>query len=161
MDEILLTPNDVSAATQGGIDVTVIAMAIIGVFAAGLLVIMAIVLRKLLTRADLHGMTREEIKTKWQEIERISEQGLMGSKMAIVEADKLLDGALKSLMMPGDTMGERLKVAGYKYPELKRVWFAHKLRNQIVHESSFEISSRQASSAMHEYKKALKVIHVL
>ncbi len=81
--------------------------------------------------------------------------------MAIVEADKLLDSSLKSMTIPGETLGERLKFASYKYPELRKVWFAHKLRNQLVHEASFEISVGQAKSALHEYKKALKVLHVL
>jgi hypothetical protein len=161
MDDILIDPLEIESAVTSGYDFTTVAILVVGLFAVFVFVVMVMVVRKLVTRPDLHGLTREQIKKKWEEIERISGQGIMGTKMGIVEADKLLDGALKSIMMPGDTMGERLKVAGYKYPELKKVWYAHKLRNQIVHETTFEISERQGRSALHEFKKALKVINVL
>ncbi len=161
MDDILIDPLEIESAVQNGYDFTTIAILVIGLFIVFAFIILVMVVRKLMTRPDLHGLTREQITKKWQEIEQISTQGIMGVKMGIVEADKLLDGALKSMSMPGETLGERLKVAGYKYPELRNVWFAHKLRNQIVHESTFEIGERQGRSAIHEYKKALKVINVL
>lgn len=134
---------------------------VVVLFVVFIFIAIAMVIRRLLTRPDLHGMGRMEIIKRWTEIESVANQGVMGSKMAIVEADKLLDSALKSMMMPGETLGERLRVAGYKYPELRHVWFAHKLRNQLVHETSFEITKSQASAALHEYKKALKTLNVL
>lgn len=137
------------------------AIIVVGAVVLVLLVAMLIVLRRALSRPSLHGLSAEEIKARWTEIEQVSNSSLMGAKMGIVEADKLLDGALKSLGMAGETMGERLKFAGYRYPELKHVWFAHRLRNQIVHETTFELPLSQAKSAMREYKKALKTIHVL
>jgi len=85
----------------------------------------------------------------------------MGAKLALLEADNLLDSGLKSIMMPGETLGERLKVAGYKYPNLKNVWWAHKLRNQLAHESSFQISQRQARQALDEFERALKTLNIL
>jgi hypothetical protein len=160
MDEILLEPA-VKSAAQSGFDFRTVVILVVALFLVFAFIVMIMVLRRLLSRPELRGMSREQIRKKWEEIERLSSQGIMGAKMSVVEADNLLDGALRSMMMPGDTMGERLKFAGYKYPELRKVWFAHKLRNQIVHESTFEISERQGASAVREYKKALKVINVL
>lgn len=160
MDEILLNPILETEVHSGGLRLSVL----IPILLVGLLfLIIAIALiRRLMNREELHGLSREQIKKKWEEIESVSKTaGIMGKKMAIVEADKLLDSALKSMMMPGNTIAERLKVASYKYPELKRVWFAHKLRNQIVHETTFEIGERQERTAIEAYRKALKVIHVL
>jgi hypothetical protein len=134
---------------------------VVVLFSLFIFVALAFVIRRLLTRPDLHGMSRADIAKRWAEIEAVAEQGLMGAKMAVVEADKLLDGALKSMMMPGETLGERLRVAGYKYPELRHVWFAHKLRNQLVHETTFELTPSQAKAAIHEYKKALKTLNVI
>ena len=159
MDEILLSSGLETEVASGDFSMWVILpIIIVGLVFVGIAIAL---IRRMLNRPELHGLTREKIQEKWTEIEKISDTGLMGKKMAIVEADKLLDGALKSMMMPGDTMAERLKVASYKYPELKKVWFAHKLRNQIVHEPTFEISDRQGKSAIIEYRKALRVIHVL
>ncbi len=138
-----------------------IAMIVIVGIAIVLFIVITIVVRKFLKRVDLHGLTRERIRANWSEIERISATGAMGAKMGVVEADKLLDGVLKSMMMHGTTLGERLKFASYKYPELRKVWPAHRLRNQIVHETTFEVSERNARAAIKEYEKALKSIGVL
>jgi hypothetical protein len=114
-----------------------------------------------LRRPELFQMDREKIKETWAQIQNVSGQGTMGAKMAVIEADKLLDMALKSMLMPGETLGERLKVAAYKYPSIRNVWPAHKLRNQLVHEATFEISPRQAKQALNDFEKALKILNVM
>lgn len=114
-----------------------------------------------LQRPELYGTSREQIAKMWTELEQTSGQGIMGAKLAIIEADKLLDRALRSLYMPGETLGERLKSAAYKYPNIRRVWGAHRLRNQLVHDTTFEISSRQAQQALDDYHAALKVLNVM
>jgi hypothetical protein len=85
----------------------------------------------------------------------------MGRKLAVIEADKLLDSALKSLAMPGMTLGERLKFAQYKYPELRDVWFAHKIRNQLAHEASFHLDAGMARSALKAFRRALERLGAL
>jgi hypothetical protein len=133
----------------------------IGFLIVFFVVIAIVAFKKMLTKANLQGLTLEHIRSHWEEIERAASQGRMGQKMAIVEADKLFDAVLKSMAMPGMTLGERLKVACYKYPDLKKVWFAHRLRNQLVHETTFEITDSEARSAISEYKRALKLLKVL
>jgi hypothetical protein len=160
MTDIPLDPEPIAGASSG-LSFETIAAIVIGVIVVIAFIVIAIVARKILRRPELHGLTRERVKAKWIEIEQLSASGSMGAKMAIVEADKLLDGVLKSMMMHGETLGERLKFAGYKYPELRNVWPAHRLRNQIVHESTFSVSERHARAALHDYEKALKSIGVL
>ena len=118
-------------------------------------------LKRRLTRPEMMGLSREEMAKRWIEIRKTSQQGLMGAKLAIMEADTLLDSGLKSMMMPGETLGERLKVACYKYPNLRNVWWAHKLRNSMAHEVSFQISSGEARRAIDEFEKALKTLNVM
>lgn len=119
-------------------------------------------LRRFLRRPELEGLDRKGIQTRWQEIESMLGKGSeMTDKVAILEADKLLDHALKAMAMPGTTLGERLKVATYKFPKLQRVWWSHKLRNQLVHEASFSVSHRSAKSAVDGFKNALKELGVL
>ena len=74
----------------------------------------------------------------------------------VIEADKLLDRALNEIGIPGKTMGDRLKRSGDKFSNLDAVWKAHKLRNTVAHESDFDISYKQAASALLAYKQALK-----
>ncbi|HEU0050792.1 MAG TPA: hypothetical protein VFQ60_01920 [Patescibacteria group bacterium] len=118
-------------------------------------------IQKLFQRPEMIGLEPEQAKEKWEEVKRMSDQGVMGAKIAVIEADKLLDNALKAMFMPGETLGERLKVAAYKYPKIRNVWPAHKLRNQLVHDASFEITPRQAKEALRGFEDALKTLHVL
>ena len=114
-----------------------------------------------LHRTELIGLDPEQIKETWKEILDMSDHGIMGAKVAIMEADKLLDQVLKSMMMPGDTLGERLKVVAYKYPNVRRVWPAHRLRNQLVHDAEFQITMGQVKGALRDYEQALKTLNVL
>lgn len=134
---------------------------------AGILVLISLALlirwiKKQISRPEMYGMGREEVAARWREIRETGQShGQMGMKMSLVEADKLLDSALKSLMMPGDTLGERLKVACYKYPNLREVWNAHKLRNRLVHEHDFELSERETRRALDDFERALKTLNIL
>lgn len=77
--------------------------------------------------------------------------------MAIIEGDKLLDKALCEMGVEGRTMGDRLKKVGkQKFSQLNAVWYAHKMRNQIAHESDFHPTYKQAQNALSTYKQALK-----
>lgn len=131
--------------------------------AAGLVLLAVLIvwLKKAFTRPETYGLSREEIIERWKQIRETSRQGVMGAKLSVMEADTLLDAALKSIAMPGETLGERLKVACYKYPKLHTVWWAHKLRNQLVHESSFQLSPSHARQALDAFEKALKILNLL
>jgi hypothetical protein len=118
--------------------------------------------KRILKRPELIGLDKQGVKRRWEEIESmLKKHGEMTDKVAILEADKLLDQVLKAMTMPGQTMGERLKVAAYKYPKLDKVWWAHKIRNQLVHEASFGISHRTAKAAVKAYENALKGLGLL
>ena len=101
----------------------------------------------------------KRMRNRWEEIEGLSRQsGEMGRKMAVLEADKLLDQALKSLSMSGNTLGERLKFACYRWPKLRQVWWAHKIRNQLAHEASYHLDRTVAARAIRSFRAALKLI---
>lgn len=154
MDEFPLEPTI-------GISTMTIVYLVGGLLAFIVLAVLIWKLKRALSRPELYGMTREEIAKRWQQVRLTAKQGTMGAKVAVMEADTLLDSALKSLSMPGMSLGERLKVACYKYPNLRSVWWAHKLRNQLVHEASFQLSQHQANSALDEFERALKTLNLL
>jgi len=125
-------------------------------------ILLALVIRKIKRYWRGRGFAstdRESLRRRWTEIESLVNQpGELAKKMALLEADKMLDLALKSLSMPGETMGERLKYAAYKYPDIRDVWWAHKLRNQLAHEATFNISNREATGAVAQFKKTLQML---
>lgn len=73
-----------------------------------------------------------------------------------MEADKLLDHALREMNLPGNTMGERMKKVDDKFTNANHVWWAHKLRNQLAHEQDFNIDYNEASRALNAFRQALK-----
>lgn len=66
-------------------------------------------------------------------------------KLAILEADKLLDELVTKLGYPGENLGERLRaVEPADFKTLQQAWEAHKVRNRLAHEHGFKLSHREA-----------------
>jgi len=136
-----------------------------GLFAAAVFIILIYrAYRKILSWVKSRGyeLDRAGIKKRWQEIESLLKRpGEMNYKLAILEADKLLDYVVKSMSMPGKDLGERLRFACFKYNRLKRVWWAHVLRNQLVHEATFSLNYGTAKRAIKTFEAAFKELGVL
>ncbi|NBU33578.1 hypothetical protein EB118_02345 [bacterium] len=92
-------------------------------------------------------------------------QVMCGSKdtwpLAIINADKLLDTALKKRRFSGKTMGERLVSAQKKFTNNDSVWFAHKLRNRLVHEQDVSLREKDVKEALIGFRQALKDLGAL
>lgn len=83
-------------------------------------------------------------------------------RLAIINADALLDLVLKRSGYPGETMMERLKaVKPENLPSLNNLWEAHKIRNQIVHSPDFSLSKKEAIRILRIYKQALQELKTL
>jgi hypothetical protein len=78
-----------------------------------------------------------------------------GMVLAIIDADKLLDEALKRKNFRGKTMGERLVAAQRSLSDNDAVWYAHKLRNRLVHEPDVRLKKNEAQNALAGFKKGL------
>ena len=166
MLQIILDPSPASITSDVSNSSDPSVGTIFGLFIAAVVVVIVLGIAvyrflRLLRRPELHGTSREQILKRWEQIEHTSTQGIMGAKLAIIEADKLLDQVLRSMAMPGQTLGERLKSTAYRYPNIRQVWGAHRLRNQLVHDTSFELGARQGRQALDDYKAALKVLNVM
>ena len=75
--------------------------------------------------------------------------------LAVIEADKILDQALKDSHFKGQTMAERLSSASLTLADYQAIWQAHKLRNQLVHEPEAVITKKQAKRALTIFEQAL------
>ncbi|HVI69829.1 MAG TPA: hypothetical protein VM581_05260 [Magnetospirillaceae bacterium] len=102
------------------------------------------------------GLDHAYYQKQWQTIEGFQKNGGAGLQLAIFEADKLLDSALKHRGFRGQTMGERLKDASRAFMDTEAVWRAHKLRNRLAHEQNVSLGSSQADQALRSFKAALK-----
>ena len=131
---------------------TVIAIAIIG------LILIAIAYG--ISRKIPKPLNQKYFVKEWRYL-----QAMCGNKdtwpLAIINADKLLDTALKRRRFAGKSMGERLVSAQRKLSNNDAVWFAHKLRNKLVHEQDVVLREKDVKEALVGVRQALKDLGAL
>lgn len=105
-------------------------------------------------RRIIHPLNRGYFENKWSELlSRVKTPE--GTVLAVIDADKLLDEALKRKGYKGKTMGERLVAAQRELSNNDGVWFAHKLRNRLVHENNIRLRKNDAKTALAGIKQGL------
>jgi len=110
-------------------------------------------------KKNLNKVDREMVAKQWDGVEELFNQNRY--KEAILEADKTFDFVLKRMNIKGATLGERLKNTKSFLKNYHNTWEAHKIRNRLVHEVDFEVSTKQAKWAIEEFKKTIKSLNVL
>lgn len=101
-------------------------------------------------RRRLKGPSLTAIKSAWQHVLAQPDPVLK-----MVEADKVLDEALKLLGYTG-SLGDKLRSAGPRFRNLNDVWTAHKLRNRLVHELNSRPNAEDVERALRIYQRALR-----
>lgn len=105
------------------------------------------------------NLKTDRFQKRWKEI-LVLIKAENGDKLAVIEADKLLDEALKRLHMSGKTTGERMVSAQKLFSNNDIVWAAHKLRNKLVHEEA-KIKRPELEEALRSFRQALKDLGAL
>ncbi len=122
--------------------------------------VIVIMLASLLGRRRFKKLNVDYFQKRWHEA-----QSFCNSKntwpLAIINADKLLDEALKRRHYKGKTMGERLVSAQHDLTNNDGVWFGHKLRNRIVHEENTKLKKHDVQLALIGMRQALKDLGAL
>ena len=74
-------------------------------------------------------------------------------KLAIIEADIILDDTLKQRGYIGTSLGERLKsISGAQMKSINDAWEAHKIRNRIAHDGAdFVLTKRLSDETIGRY----------
>ena len=99
----------------------------------------------------------DKYRTRWMTIEQgLSRDEPSSHLLAILNADKLLDEALREKGIVGETMGARMKSQQKTWSNANALWGAHKLRNQIAHDHDIKVSYEDARRALAAFKRALK-----
>ena len=81
--------------------------------------------------------------------------------LAVIDADNLLDEALRRSLHKGKTTGERLVAAQHKLTSNETVWFGHKLRNKIASEDVRKLKKQDIVGALAGFRQALKDLGAL
>ena len=79
-------------------------------------------------------------------------------KLAIMEADNMLDAFMTELGFAGETLGDKLKSADQeKFKYLSLAWEVHIIRNRIAHEGlAFEVSQVEAKRVVAIYEQIFR-----
>ncbi len=84
-------------------------------------------------------------------------------RLAIIEADALLEEMVKKMGYEGTTLGEMMKnIERSDFTTIDEAWEAHKVRNQIAHHgSSFSLTKREAKRIMQMYEKVFREFGII
>lgn len=80
---------------------------------------------------------------------------------AIIDADNLLNIALKKSRYKGKTTGERLVAAQHKLTTNESVWFGHKLSTRIADEDVRKLKKKDIMQALTGFRQALRDLGAL
>lgn len=109
------------------------------------------------TKNSPRALDVEKYRSRWMAIEtQLSRDEVSSHTLCVLNADKLLDQALRDRGIAGKTMAERMKNCQGKWTNGNGVWAAHKVRNRLAHETDATIDYDRARQALIAYKQGLK-----
>lgn len=79
-------------------------------------------------------------------------------KLAVIEADSMLESLMGELGFKGENLGEKLKSATQEnFSSLPSAWEVHTIRNRIAHEGlAFELSQHEAKRVIALYEQVFR-----
>ena len=84
-------------------------------------------------------------------------------KLAILEADIMLDDMLEAMGYHGESMGDKLKqVEKSDFNTIEKAWEAHKVRNLIAHEGAdYQLTQQEAIRIIQLYKDVFEEFYFI
>lgn len=107
---------------------------------------------------------RKQKNERWERVETyMTSLNPSDWKIAILEADNILDQVVERMGYPGTTLGERMKnIEASDFPYLDETWEAHKTRNAIAHKGTdYELSRSDAERTINIYHRVFKELGYL
>ena len=99
-------------------------------------------------------------KKEWSDLQKLLRNKERWD-VALVQADNLLDIALKKNHMRGRSMGERLVKAQRVFTDNDSLWFGHKLRNKIESDPDMKLKETDLKQALVGIRQGLKDLGAL
>ena len=117
-------------------------------------------LKEILTRKPYIA---KKYAKKWKKIKQKAVTGLESErKLAVLEADEILDESLKTMGYPGKDLDERLvKITTEILPNLEKVKEVRKIRNNIIHDPDYRLDWEDTELALEVYEKAFNIFELI
>lgn len=131
---------------------------IIALIVVALIVLVIVV--SLLFRIAPKPVRKSKFGAKWKALQKFCAHKETWPR-ALIDADNLLDQAMKSKKIKGANMGERLVEAQKIFSNNEAVWFAHKLSNKVQDNPSLRLKETEVKKALLSVGQGLKDLGVL
>jgi len=118
-------------------------------------------------RAAEHPVAKQDVprtQLRWNKIvEQANSNSEQHWRLAILEADIMLNELLDLKGYKGDTMADKLKqVERADFNSIDDAWEAHNVRNTIAHEgASYQINNREARRIISLYEKIFREFKII
>lgn len=112
-----------------------------------------------LVEQKLAGDALSNKNIRWERVLEMANSDSPGDwRVAILEADTMLDDLTTSMSYHGDTLGDKLKaIEKSDFNTLDLAWEAHKVRNRIAHSGTdFILTSRETRRVIDLYRKVFE-----
>ncbi len=127
--------------------------------------------KKIQEKSDKHIESLIPVETpqqrenkRWKHVqELIASNNPNDWRMAVLEADSMLEDMTLAMKVPGDSLGERLKaIEPSDFLTLQNAWEGHKIRNQIAHQGSgFVLDQKNAQVAIKNFEAVFREFEVI
>ncbi|MFA6383608.1 MAG: hypothetical protein WCX17_04260 [Parcubacteria group bacterium] len=106
---------------------------------------------------------KDKMKEQWSKIKkRLESENESEYKVAIIEADTIIDDLITRMGYKGANMSERLaNIPEGQLAELGEMKEAHEIRNRIIHEEDFKVDRDFAKGVLKKYEHLLHHFEVL
>lgn len=105
-------------------------------------------------------LKHDKFKSNWKDIQKLCADKESWEK-AVIDADNLLEKALKRKKIKGTSTGERLVSAQNILTNNDGVWFGHKLRTKLESDPEAKVSQDETKKALLGIGQALKDLGAL
>ena len=115
------------------------------------------------TWLEIHGGAKGH-NARWAEVLRhVASAQPNDWKLAIIEADIMLEEMIDKMGYQGVSIGEKLKsIEKSDFITLDKAWSAHRIRNQIAHDgSAFKLTREVAERTIREYEMVFKEFYYI
>lgn len=102
-------------------------------------------------------LKNDRFAASWKELQSYCKDAATWPK-AILEADKLLDFALKKRKLKGKTMGARMVAAQRQLTNNDAVWYAHNFAKKLAAGADIKLKESDVKMVLTGFKQALKDI---
>jgi len=115
-------------------------------------------------RVETKTVVADYARDRWAKvIAHVNSENPGDWKLAILEADIILDEMLDKQGYHGDSIGDKMKkVEKSDFNTIENAWEAHKIRNQIAHEGSeFVITQREAKRVIDLFRSVFEEFYLI